>query len=175
MRLPPHFRRSSSAPEAARLGLVGSMTYSARVCLVSHALHFARMSCLFTLALEGQKLPVVTRITLALYRFHHLSQYGTAVCKQCLCAVWPAQAYAHLTSKAHRLPKHAARSIANDLNSWQGLCSQGEFQLPILSVEYFPELNLYHDSCQIAALLTRLSTLNDSSFELPKPSVFLST
>jgi hypothetical protein len=91
MRLPSCFRRSSSAPEAAGLGLAGSMTNSARVCLVSHALHFARMSCLFTLALEGQKLPVVTKMTLALDRFHHLSQYGIAVCKQCLCAVWSAQ------------------------------------------------------------------------------------
>jgi hypothetical protein len=30
MRLPSCFRRSSSAPEAARLGLAGSMTHSAR-------------------------------------------------------------------------------------------------------------------------------------------------
>jgi hypothetical protein len=30
MRLPPYFRRSSSAPEAAQLGLAGSMTHSAR-------------------------------------------------------------------------------------------------------------------------------------------------
>jgi hypothetical protein len=118
MRLPSCFRRSSSAPEAARLGLAGSITYSARVCLVSHALHFARMSCLFTLALEGQKLPVVTKMTLALDHFHYLSQYDIAVCKQCLCAVWPAQAFAHLTSKAHCLPKYEARSIAKDLNSW---------------------------------------------------------
>jgi hypothetical protein len=121
------------------------MTYSTRVCLGSDAPHFARMSCLFTLALEGQKLPVVTRMTLALNHFHHLSRYGIAVYKQCLCAIWPAQAYAHLTSKAHCLPKYEARSIANDLDSWQGLCSQGEFQLPILSVEYIPELSLYHD------------------------------
>ena len=54
MRLPPYFRRSSSAPEAARLELAGSMTHSARVCLGFDALHFARMSCLFTLALEGR-------------------------------------------------------------------------------------------------------------------------
>jgi len=87
MRLPPYFRRSSSAPEAARLGLAGSMTHSVRVCLGFDALHFARMSCLFTLALEGQKLPVVTRMTLALDKFHHLSQYGIAVCKQCLCSL----------------------------------------------------------------------------------------
>jgi hypothetical protein len=145
MRLSSCFRRSSSAPEAARLGLAGSLTHSARACLGFDALHFARMSCLFTLALEGQKLPVVTRMTLALDHFHHLSQYGIAVCKQCLCAVWPAQAYAHLTSKAHCLPKYEARSIANDLDSWQGLCSQKEFQLPILSLEYIPELGLYHD------------------------------
>jgi hypothetical protein len=136
MRLSLYFRRSSSAPEAAQLGLAGSMSHSARVCLGFDALHFARMSCLFTLALEGQKLPVVTRMTLALDHFHHLSQYGIAVCKQCLCAVWPAQAYAHLTSKAHCLPQYEARSIANDLDSWHGLCSQGEFRLPNLIDEY---------------------------------------
>ncbi len=84
-------------------------------------------------------------MTLALDHFHHLSQYGIAVCKQCLCAVWLAHAYAHLTSKAHCLPRYEARSIANDLDSWQGLCSQGEFQLSNLSVEYIPELSLYHD------------------------------
>jgi hypothetical protein len=99
------------------------------------------MSCLFTLALEGQKLPVVTRMTLALDHFHRLSQYGVAVCKQCSCAVWPAQVYAHLTSKAHCLPKYEAWITANDLDSWHGLCSQGEFQLPILTVEYIPELD----------------------------------
>jgi hypothetical protein len=76
---------------------------------------------------------------------HPFSQYGIAVCKQCLCAVWSAQAYAHLTSKAHCLPKYEARSIANDLGTWQGLRSQREFQVPILSVEYIPELSLYHD------------------------------
>lgn len=102
---------------------------------------FVRMSCLFILALQGQKLPVVTRMTLALDHFHHLSQYGIAVCKQCLCAVWPAEAYALLTSKTHYLPKYEARSIANDLDSRHGLCSQGEFQLPMLSVEYIPELD----------------------------------
>jgi hypothetical protein len=118
------------------LGLAGSMTHSARVCPGLDALHFACMSCLFTLALEGQELPIVTRMTLALDHFHHLPQYGIAVCKQCLCAVWPAQAYAHLTSTAHCLPKSEARSIANDLDSWQGLCFQGEFQLPNLSVVY---------------------------------------
>lgn len=74
-----------------------------------------------------------------------LSQYGIAVCKKCLCAVWPSQAYAHLTSKAHCLPKYEARSIANDLDTWQALCSQREFQLPNLSVEYISELSLYHD------------------------------
>ena len=117
MPLPPYFRRSSNAPEAARFGLAGSMTCSARVCLGFDVLHFARMSCLFTLALEGQKLPVVTRMTLALDHFHHLPQYSIAVYKQCLCTVWPAQAYAHLTSRAHCLPKYEARSIANDLDS----------------------------------------------------------
>lgn len=145
MPLPPHFRRSSSAPEATRLGLAGSITHSARVCLGFDVLHFARMSCLFTLALESQGLPVMTRMTLAIDHFHHLSQYSIAMCKQCLCAVWPAQAYAHLSSKAHCLPKYEARSIANDSGSWQGLCSQGEFQLPILSVEYIPKLRLYHN------------------------------
>lgn len=95
----------------------------ARVCLGFDAMHFARMSCLFTLALEGQKLPVVTRMTLALNHFHHLLQYGIAVCKQCSSAAWPVQAYTHLTSKAHYLPKYESRSIANDLDSWQGLCS----------------------------------------------------
>jgi hypothetical protein len=112
MRLPLCFRRSSSAPEAARLG-----PHSARVCLGFDALHFARMSCLFTFALKGQKLPVVTRMTLTLNHFHHLSQYDIAVCKQCLCTVWPVQAYAYLTSKAHCLLKYEARSIANDLDS----------------------------------------------------------
>ena len=71
MRLLLYFRRSYSAPEGARLGLAGSMTHSARVCVGFDALHFACMSCLFTLALEGQKLPVVTRMTLALDHFHH--------------------------------------------------------------------------------------------------------
>jgi hypothetical protein len=33
MRLPLYFRRSSSAHEAARLGLARSMTHSVRVCL----------------------------------------------------------------------------------------------------------------------------------------------
>ena len=67
------------------------------------------------------------------------------MCKRCFCAAWLALAYAHLTSKAHCLPKYEARSIAKDLDSWQGLCSQGEFQLPNLSVEYIPELSPCHD------------------------------
>ena len=59
--------------------------------------------------------------------------------------VWPAQAYAHLTSKAHCLPRYEAKTIANDLDSWQGLCSQGDFQLPILCVESIPVLSLHYD------------------------------
>jgi hypothetical protein len=44
MPLPPCFRRSSSAPEAARLGLAGSMTHSARyaIMLPRNASHFRK-------------------------------------------------------------------------------------------------------------------------------------
>jgi hypothetical protein len=49
------------------------MTHSGRVYLGIDALHFARMSCLFTSAHNGEKLPVVTRMTLALDHFHHLT------------------------------------------------------------------------------------------------------
>lgn len=82
------------------------------------------MARLFTLKLEGQKVPVVTRMTLTLDHFHHLLLYGIAVCKQCLCAVWPAQAYADLTSKAHCLPKHEARTIVDEFETRKGLCFQ---------------------------------------------------
>jgi hypothetical protein len=111
----------------------------------SYSRNLGAQSCLFTLAHNGQKQPVVTIMIVALDQFHHLSQYGMARYKQCLCAVWLVQAYAHLTSKAHCLPKYEARTIAKDLDGWQSLCSQGEFRIPISSIDLVPKLRLHHD------------------------------
>jgi hypothetical protein len=101
MRLPFYFRCSSSAPEAARLGLAGSMTHSARVCLGFDAVCLCGPNSPTTNG--NYTVNMVTRNSTALDLFHLLPDQRILVCRVCSAGVVPQHLVTHIRAHHRRL------------------------------------------------------------------------
>ena len=50
--------------------------------------------------------------------FEHVAEWQVIVCKQCRCAVWPAEVAGHLRGRQHRQPVKVAKAIADQVQGW---------------------------------------------------------